>query len=228
MYRRLRNLLLITATGLVTMGAATATTITNTSFQSWKGTITGSPNEADLSGIQFRSYNTAAGLNLSAIGNSSVVFNFTGPDNGGFQLSGTSYHSFTSLAGSADAGAGINVNLPSTGENAFILGLASTSGTPLTLTLSDGETFSVASGAFGVSISHPVTSFLLTTTAGSQVIIDDFWYGASSLTQDPAQPANNPGNGASDTPEGATLLLVSGGSLVLVGARRKFQPELGA
>jgi hypothetical protein len=222
MHRRLRNLFITAAGLLITVGAATATTITNTNFQSWKATLTGSPTEADFSGIQFHSYNTAAGINLSAIGNSSVMFNFTGPDNGGYSLSGASYNGFTSLEGSTDSGAAIDVTLPSTGENAFVLGVASTSGTPLTLTLSDGESFSLSNGAFGVSISHPVTSFLLTTTAGSKPIIDDFWYGASSLMQDPPQGSGNLG-GASDAPEGATLLLVSGGSLILVGARRKFR-----
>ncbi len=108
MNRGLRNFLITTAGLLVTVGAATATTITNTNFQSWKATLTGSPTEADFSGIQFHSYNTAAGINLSAIGNSSVMFNFTGPDNGGYNLSGTSYNGFTSLAGSSDSGAGIS------------------------------------------------------------------------------------------------------------------------
>ena len=223
MYRGLRNVLFSISTGfLVTVGAATATTITTTNFQSWKATITGSPTEADFSTVQFHSYNTSSGLNLSAVGNSSVMFDFTGPDNGGFQLSGISYNGFTSLAGGTDSGAGINVAMPGTGENAVVLSVASTSGAPLTMLLSDGESFSLSSGTFGFSVSHPITSFLLTTSPGSQAVINDLYYGASSLTQDPAQGS---GNNPAPASEGATLILMAGGSLVLVGARRKFTPR---
>jgi len=218
MYRGLQNALFTLATGfLITVGSATATTITSTTFPSWKTNLTGSPTEVDFSKVGFNSYNTAGGLNLSAVGNSSVIFGFTGPDNGSFQLSGTSYQGLTALAGSTDSGAAINVTMPSAGENAVLLSMGSTSGTPLTLTLSDGESFSLSSGLFGLSISHPITSFVLTTTPGSQAVIDDLWYGNSSLTQDQGS-GNNP---APDS-EGATLILIIGGSLILFGVRRKF------
>ncbi len=226
MYRGLQNAFFIISTGLLaTVGSATATTITTTTFQSWKANLNGSPTDADFTRVNFSNYNTSAGLNLSATGNPSVIFGFTGPDNGGFQLSGISYQGTTGLAGSTDSGAGINVTTPVAGENALLLSIGSTSGTPLMLTFSDGESFSLSSGLVGFSISHPITSLLLTTSPGSQAVIDDFWYGTSSLTQDPAQ---GPGNGSSSTPEGATLLLVTGGSLILFGARRKFSPVLDA
>jgi hypothetical protein len=227
MHRGLRNILFSISTGLLlTAGLAPATTITSTTFQSWKASLTGAPTDTDFSPVQFRSYNTAAGLNLSAAGNSSVLFGFTGPDNGGFQLSGTTYNGLVGLAGSADSGAGINVAMPSSGENAILLSVGSTSGTSLTVTLSDGETFSISSGLFGLSISHPITSLLLSTSPGSQAVIDDLWYGSSSLTQD--QTGGSPVGDPATAPEGATLLLMAGGSLILFGARRKFGPPVEA
>jgi hypothetical protein len=90
------------------------------------------------------------------------------------------------------------------------LGLATTGNTPVTLTLSDGESFSSISTAFfGVSISHPITWLTLTTTTGSAVIVDDFYYGVSSLPQD------------SPTSEGATMAMCGGGLLVLLGSVRR-------
>jgi hypothetical protein len=218
MQRRTRNTLFSISTALLlTVGSATATTITSTTFQSWKTTITGTPKDTDFSGVQFRSYNTSAGLSLSVTGSPSLSSVFTGPDNGAFQLSGTSYNGAMGVAGSTDSGAGVNV-APSASQNAFLLSVGSTSGTALTISFSDGESFSISGGLVGFSISHSITSFLVTTTPGSQAVINDLWYGSSSLTQDQAPPANDP----SATPEGATLLLVAGGSPILLGARRKF------
>jgi hypothetical protein len=227
MIRNTRLVLAVMAGAFFAVQAG-ATTITSTSFSGWKSSLTGSPNEADFSAVSYTNYNTSSGITLSGIGDSASQFTFTGPDNGSYALSGVNYNNFVALQGSADANAGINVALPGSGENAFLLVVGSTGSTGLTLTLSDGESFSLSSGLFGVSISHPVTSFSLTTSVGSQAVIDDFWYGASSLTQDSNgsnPPASDPGSGAA-APEGATILMVAGGSLILIGARRKFVPAM--
>ena len=203
--------------GLVLTAAnAAATTITATTYNSWKTSLSGTPTELDFSGVHLTSYNTSTGLILAAMGNSSLQFDFTGPDNGAYQLSGTTYQGIMSLEGASDTGAAINVTTPAAGENAILVSIASTSGTPLTLTLSDGESFSLSSGVFGMSISHPVTSVFITTTSGSRAVINDFYFGTSSLTQDGGQGNQTP------TPEAATLLLTVGGLSILLGARRKF------
>jgi hypothetical protein len=224
--RNCRSRILSFAIGatLLAAGQAGATSVTSTTFSSWKTTLTGSPSEANFSVIQFTSYNTAAGLTLPTIGNSSVGTTVTGPDNGGYQMTGIDYQNrYTSLAGSADAGAGLDISLPNGGVNAFLLSVASTGGTPLTLTLSDGETFTISSGIFGISISHSVSSLLLTTSSGSQAVLDDFWYGTSNLTQDASS-----GSGGSSSPapvaEVASSLMIAGGFLFIFGAWRRFGP----
>ena len=220
MHRSLRSTLLTIAAGIfITAAQATATTITATTFPGWKSALTGSPTDLNFQTVSYTSYNTSLGITLAAMGNPSIGFTFTGPDGSGWALQGTSYNGYVGLAGSTDSGAAIKVTMPSGGENAILLSVASTSGTPLTLTLSDGESFTVSGGLFGMSISHTITWLSLSTTAGSQAIIDDFLYGTSSLTQD--------GNGGGSqnpatTPEGATAILVAAGALILIGVRRKF------
>lgn len=215
---------LVLAGALIGAANATATSITTTTFGSWKAGLTGSPSEADFSKISFTNYNTASGLTLPTIGNSSQGFVFTGPDNGGYQMTGISYNSYTGLAGGSDSGAGLNVAMPGSGVNAFLLSVGSTGGTPLTLTLSDGEAFAISNGLFGISISHPISSLLLTTTAGSQAVIDDFWFGSSSLTQDPTNSGGSgSGQGMAPIAEGATSLMMAGGCLLLFGVCRKFR-----
>jgi hypothetical protein len=219
---------LISLAGVVLAAQAGATTIQSTTFNSWKSNVTGSPKEADFSQVSYTSYNTASGIILSGIGDSASQFTFTGPDNGAYSLTGMNYNGFVALAGAADgSNSGINISLPGSGENAFLLVIGSTGNTPLSLAFSDGETFSLSSGIFGFSLSHPITSLYLSTAAGSQPIIDDFWYGASSLTQDATGGGSTGGSGSSDpaaTPEAATLFLVLGGSMILGGATRKFAP----
>ncbi len=217
MYRGLRPALLTIAAGVIlTAGQAGATTITTTTYNSWKATLSGTPTDLNFSAVTYASYNTSSGITLAATGNPSIGFVFTGPDASGWWLEGTAFTGHLGLGGSTDAGAGINVATPAGGENAILLSVTSTSGAPLTLTLSDGESFSIGTGLFGLSISHPITSAFLTTAPGSQAIIDDFVFGTSSLTQD---GTGNPPAVA----EGATFMLVAGGSLILFGARRKFR-----
>jgi hypothetical protein len=196
---------------LLAAGQAVATTITSTTYSAWTAGLIGTPTELAFSPIvPGKSYSNAAGLTLTAIGNSSIGFAFTGPDNGSYKLTGVSHNTFQSLEGGTDATASINITTPIAGDNALFLGLATTNGTPITLTLSDGETFSsIATAFFGMSISHPVTWLTLSTTAGSAVILDDFYFGASNLPQDSA------------VSEGATMAMCGGGLLILFGSLRK-------
>ncbi|MBV9267584.1 MAG: hypothetical protein JO061_15560 [Acidobacteriaceae bacterium] len=211
------SLMGLLAAGLMT-SYSQATTVTTTSFNGWKATLTGSPTELDFSKIGLNSYSTAAGITLSAIGNSSIQFVTTGPDNGSYSLNGYSNNGVTSLAGAQDGVGSINIAMPGSGENAILFGVASTPSAPVTLTLSDGEVFTVTSTIFGLSISHPITWASLSTASGSRPLLEDFWFGTSSEPQDSNTQSNQ---GVSATPEGATLLLVLGGSLLLFGARRK-------
>jgi hypothetical protein len=157
------------------------------------------------------------------VGNPATTFTFTGPDGPSWALSGTSYQGFTSLEGGSDGNAAINVALSGSGENAILLALATTGGTPITVNLSDGSTYTLTSnGLLGLSISHPITWLTVATTSGSQAVIDDFWYGNSSLAQDPTGSGSGSGSGTPAVSECATFLLISGGLLVLAGAHRKF------
>jgi hypothetical protein len=97
------------------------------------------------------------------------------------------FHNFQSLQGGTDAAASISATTPAGGDNVILLGLATTNSTPISLTFSDSETFpSITAAFFGVSISHPITWLSLSTTSGSAVIIDDFYFGVSKLAQDSA------------------------------------------
>lgn len=209
------------AASLTTAVSANATAITSTTYSAWTASLTGSPSEANMSAISLTSYNTASGLTLASTTDSTVAFTFTGPDNGGYAMTGTTFAGTKSLAGSSDAGAGLNVAMPTAGVNAFLLSVGTTGNTPLTLTLSDGETFALSSGLFGISISHPISSFLLTTSAGSEAVIDDFYYGVSDITQDPTGGSGTPGANE-PVAEVATSLMMAGGFLFLFGAWRKF------
>lgn len=222
---------LAVAAALAGPGSATATSVTSTSFNSWKSSLIGSPSAADFNSVSLANYNTANGITLPTIGNSSVGYVVTGPDNGGYQMAGTTYNNTVALAGSSDPGAGLNVAMPGSGVNAFLVSVGSIGGAPLTLTLSDGESFALSSGLFGISISHPISSFLLTTTTGSQAVINDLYSGASALQQDPTST----GGSGSGTPadvapvaEGATFLMTAAGCLILFGAWRKFGIPAGA
>ncbi|MBV9301019.1 MAG: hypothetical protein JOY62_07245 [Acidobacteriaceae bacterium] len=218
MHRKTHWRLTIIATGLLCfVKHSEATTITSTSYSAWTAGLTGAPTELDFSPIVIgKSYSTAAGITLKAIGNSSVGFTFTGPDNGSYKLTGYSYgsHNFQSLESGNDSTASMNIATPTSGENALFLAVATTSNTPVLLTLSDGESFTITTQAgspsnFGLSISHPVTWLTLTTSSGSSVIITDFYYGVSSETQD--SPAS----------EGATMAMCGGGLLILFGSVRR-------
>jgi hypothetical protein len=224
-------LALAIASALAGATVATASSVTTTSFNTWKSSLTGSASEADFGAISWTNYNTSNGVTLPTLGNNSVGYVVTGPDNDAYQLGGTTYKNFTALAGGSDAGAGINVAMPGGGVNAFLVSVGSTGGTPLTLTLSDGEAFVVSEGLFGISISHPISSFLLTTAAGSQAVLDDLYSGTSALQQDPINTGgSSPATPGDMTPaaEGGTSLMLAGGCLILFGAWRKFGTQVQA
>ena len=87
MYRRPHWLLATLGAGLLLVtGQAAATTITSTTYGAWTAGLTRVPTELDFSPIVVgRTYNTAAGIMLKAIGNSSIGFNVTGPDNASYK-----------------------------------------------------------------------------------------------------------------------------------------------
>jgi hypothetical protein len=195
------------ASVFILSGEVGATTITTTSFSTWSssGYTTGSSTLVDLSTQPSGTYNTSAGLTVNG-------YIFTGPDGGSWQLSAQSAPVFGSnkvglLGGN---GGSINTAIPGAGNSAIFIDAGGSSTGSLTLVLSDGESFTGVNGTFGVSISHPITSFLLTATSGSQPFLGYVYFGTSSEPQD-AQP----------TIEGATLILISGGLLVIFGFRRK-------
>lgn len=191
-----------------------ATTITTTSYSTWNSPsyITGSTTLVDLTTLQ-------AGLNYSnAVGYTSNGFNFTGPDGVSYVLMSQTEGGTTGLLGASDGTGSINVAMPGTGRSAMLLDANCISCGTLSLTLSDNETFSVSNGQFGLSISHPITWFKVSSSAGMRPFLEYVYFGTSSLPQDSnMSPAN----------EAATPVLLGGGLVILAGAvRRKWLRRL--
>lgn len=190
-----------------------ATSITTSSYATWKSStyITGSPTELNFTTIANANY--PSGDILYPTGNSSLAFTFTGSG-----LKGNSGNG--SLSASS-----ITLTMPGVGENAFLFGLLGS--TPFTLTLSDNESFTVTNPGstplFGIALSTEITSLTITTTSGSQVGVNDFFFATSALPQDTGNPSV-----PSTASEGATVVLTSGGLLIFFGARRKWTARFGA
>lgn len=187
---------------------AAATTITTTSYSAWNTSayITGSTTVVDLTTLQ-------AGLNYSnAAGYTSNGFNFTGPDGATYMLSSQTEGSITGLLGASDGTGGIDVAMPGSGNSAVLFDTSCISCGTVSLTLSDNETFTVSNGQFGLSISHPITWFKLSTTSGNRPFLEYAYFGTSSLAQD---------TGLSPTSEAATPVLLGGGLIILAGAVRR-------
>lgn len=168
--------------------------------------ISGSPTELNFAGtIQSTEYPN--GTTLPSKASSSIIFTFTGPTSGSYELTGNE------TAGTLSGGF-LDIDTPASGENAVLLALTG-SGT-ITVTLSDGTSLSGSAGVFGFATSDLFNTIDVTTT-GSEVTLTDFYYGTSSLTQD--------GQGNQDPPapsaEGATAALTLGGLLLLLASGRK-------
>jgi len=202
-----------------------ATTIQYTVYSTWAANVT-SPIELNFASLTNNAnYSTSAGktMNPATGTQTQLPFVVTGPYTGGYQLTTAWYtsHNIVSFYGPASSTGNITVTLPTGGENAFLLGIGSVSASIITVTLSDGETFSVAGAAnttefLGLSISHDVN--WVTVASPGQAIVNDFYFGGSKLTQD---------GGTGNPPaavEGSTLCLLGGGLLSMVGLRRKLFP----
>lgn len=195
---------------------AGATEVQTSSYNSWLSTANGLATEWDFS-FPSSSFSTASGYNLNV-----GVFgplNVTGPDGSGYVLNKTSYGSsnYLALAGPGDGVGAMNFTTPSAGLTAFGLGLGiSGTAAPVQVTLSDGEAFTLnpAVGGtvfLGLSSATPITSFVLSTTAGTTVDLTDFFAATSG---EPAAQAPAP------AAEVATALMIGTG-LLFIGARRK-------
>jgi len=193
-----------------------ATEVQTTSYSAWKQTVSGI-SEWDFSFPGNGSYSTASGytLNVGSYG----PLNVTGPDGSGYVLNKNSNYSTTSLEGASDGVGTMSFTTPSAGLTGFLLGVGE-SGTaaPITLTLSDGETFTlnppVGGNTFtGFSSTTPITSFVMSTTSGSLIELTDFFAGMTTQTAGGTMAG-------SPTAEVATALMIGSG-LLIIGARRK-------
>src|SRR5579863_919402 len=155
-----------------------ATTIQSTTYQSWMSEVTGTPTFEDVETLPTGNYSTVAGV-------SDGSYVFTGPDGLGWNLHEQTFGNTTGLYGANDGTGGIQVTLPGSGQSAIYFDANtetsnSLNNGALTLTLSDGETFHVSSGQFGLSISHDITWYELTTTSGQAPFLQWAYFGNSA------------------------------------------------
>jgi hypothetical protein len=205
------------AVGLVSsiIAPLRATTITSTSYSDWASSTTGGTHDADFTQIHYNPYGSSGYT-------TSDGFAITGPDSSGFFLQGVNYGGYQSLEGGNDAAATVLVTAPGSGSTAllFLLG-SSPSSSGYTVTLSDGQVFTLAGSTtfFGVSVSHPITSAILQATAGSALVLSDVSYANTNLPLDSGGtgPPSDPG----DAPEARTCLLLGSGLLVIASLRRR-------
>jgi hypothetical protein len=196
-----------------------ATEVVTTSYAAWTATLTGSATEWNFSFPNGGSYSTAAGYSLSVGSYGPIVV--TGPDGSGYNLTeNSSYYdsaisrNLQTLQGASDGVGSMVFTTPAAGLTAFGLGLGMQgTASPITVTLSDGETFTAnpaANGAvfLGFSSATPITSFVLKTSNGSQVELTDFDAGGTNQT-------------ASAPAAEVTTALMIGTGLLIFGARRR-------
>jgi hypothetical protein len=195
-----------------------ATEIVTTSYAAWTATVAGTPADWDLAFPNGGAYSTAQGYTLN-VGSYGPV-NVTGPDGSGYSLNenssyfdSTTSQNVTTLEGASDGTGSLVFSTPSSGLTAFglALGMVGTA-SPITVTLSDGETFTANPGVngdefLGFSSATAVTSFTLTTSDGSAVELVDFQAGD---TGEPAPAA-----------EVTPLLMVGGGLLAFLWRRKR-------
>ncbi len=196
-------------------GRASATTITTTSYATWNSSTytTGVHSFLNFYPVTQSLYNTASGITLTPSG-SSTAFQFTGVDNGSYYLAGDGTQK--TLSGSSNAGSYLEIDFPTVGENSFLLGTGASTAKPLTFTLSDGQSFTVTTTVFGVSLSSPVSWMRLSAPAGSPAMVSDFYYAASALQQD-----SPTGTIPAATPEPATVIMTCAGGLLLLASIRR-------
>lgn len=193
---------------------AQATTLQTTTYQSWSAQVTGTPTFVDVETLPTGNYSTPAGVQDDS-------YVFTGPDASSWALHSQTFGNTTGLYGASDGIGGIEVTLPGQGQSAIFFDANTeannvlTNGS-LTLTLSDGESFSVSSGQFGLSISHPITSYTLTAANGQAAFLQWAYFGTSDLPSDGGGT-----DGVGQASEAATMALVGGGILVVFGAKRR-------
>lgn len=209
----LKQFLYVSVSLAVLAAAGQATTVTTTNYNIWKTDLTATPIELDFTKVKTSTYNTSSGITLLPLQGPALSFVITGPDKTGYSLAGGFYGSVVSLFGASDGTGYIRVDLPSSGENAILLGLATQPTAAVTVTLSDQQSFAVSNGLFGLALSHNITWLTISTVNGSQPVLDDFFFGNSNLAQDQINQ--------SQSAEGATALMIGGGLLILFGARRK-------
>lgn len=194
-----------------------AATIVSYSVGNWTGSTSGAVHDVDFTHITFSTYGPSGYT-------SSDGFTITGPDGASTSLTGLSFGGGPALKGGNDASAQIQVATPTGGQSALLFLMNSTpSSTGYSVTLSDGEAFSLAAGTtiFGVSVSHPITFATLAANPGSNLILQDVSYGNSNL---PYDGGTGGGGGTSDpsaVPEATTPLLLGSGLLFLVFASRR-------
>lgn len=224
----IKNQLFVFATlsmAALSAGPAAGTTITTDAvwtggtshslFTSWQtnpsGGVTGATELPAFASGSLPGYNADGSVTFA-----SAIGSFTAS---GASFVEATYGSFPALEGQA-----INIATPAAGINAFYVAFGSTDGSPITVTLSDGEAIALnptptAGGevVLGLSISHPITSIVISSTDASAVLWD-FDYGSSNLAQD-----------STPTPaaEAATAILIGIG-LVTFGAGRKLFSALAA
>jgi hypothetical protein len=198
----------------------------STVYGAWVTDVTGTPTEL--------SFPTSA----SCPGGSGAICAGGSATLGSFTISGTglnvNYDSSNRNAPGFESST-VTVTTPAGGINAFLIEVgASTSPSPVTIALSDGEMITSVNSSeldaptfFAISISHEITSFSISTASGN-VFLDDLFYGASSLTQDGGTGDGGTGGDTSQTSEAATVLMIGGGLLALLGSRRKWVARFAA
>lgn len=196
-----------------------ATEIVTTSYSAWVATQTGTPTEWNFSFPNGGSYSTAAGYTLS-VGTYGPI-NVTGPDGSGYTLTeDTSYRvsgrSYQTLQGASDGVGSMVFTTPAAGLTAFGLGLGEIgTASPITVTLSDGETFTASPAVngtvyLGLSSQTAITSFTLQTSSGANIELTDFFAGVSNESASAPAPAAE-----------VTTAIMIGTGLLLFGARRR-------
>ncbi|HLH03408.1 MAG TPA: hypothetical protein VKX25_11595 [Bryobacteraceae bacterium] len=216
----------VLAATLASQTGARATTLSYSVYSQWLANVTGST-ELNFNGLTlYGSYNTSAGKTLQPLTGTALPFVFTGPTlSGAYQLTANDFGPYNALSffGPANGNGTITIAMPTGGVNAVFLGLGTTgSSGPITVALSDGETFTVNASpntyAFlGLSISHTIN--WITVASPNQPNLNDFFFASSKLTQDPTQTqAQAPAS------ECATFFLMGGSLVILAGARRRLFP----